>query len=287
MTDKAFAKVNLFLDVVGKRADGFHDIVSVMHTVSLYDELSITVSPSTVTNINFSANVSSLDNRENLVYRAIELYLSKAKINATVDVQLTKNIPIASGLGGGSSDAATALRLLNSRFSLFGEEEMLSLCAELGSDVPFLYVRGTALCEGRGEKLRPVKYNGKLDFVIAIGEKRISTPAAYKNLDAAFSDFDGTVSRLGFSEYPKLDLSLNGDSWELPVYNIFETVVDEDFCGVFDLKNRLFDLGARLSLMSGSGPAVFGIFDDAEVAQKAAKELEKEGILAFCAHSTE
>ncbi len=287
MTINAFAKVNLFLDVVGKRNDGFHNVRSVMHTVSLSDELDLTVSPSDVTNISFSANVASIDNRDNLVFLAIEKYLAKGGIVASVEAKLQKKIPIGGGLGGGSADAAAALRFLNARFSCFSDEEMLSLAAELGSDVPFLYLGGTAFCEGRGERMRPIEGDVNLNFVIAIGNERISTPWAYKELDGIFSDFDGSVESDNLDEFPKIDLGGKGSFDTIPLYNVFEKVVSDGFGGVFELKNRLTSLGARYALMSGSGPAVFGIFDDAEAAKKAEFELKKDGILAFYAHSVE
>ena len=285
MTSKAFAKINLFLDVVGKRDDGFHDIKTILHTISLCDEIDISVEPSDEVSISFSSDDESIDNNSNLVYRAIDLYLRKSGIVATVKAKLHKRIPIQSGLGGGSADAAAALRILNSHFCYFTEEELLAIAAELGSDIPFLCVGGTATCEGRGEIISPILFDTTLHFVIAIGDERVSTPAAYKKLDILYSDFDGSIEKDDFSKSPCLAFMRDESEIKIPIYNIFEKAVMEDARSVGRIKQRMLELGARFSLMSGSGPSVFGIFDTAESAKFAELELKKEGILAFYAQS--
>ena len=285
MTCKAFAKVNLFLDVVAKRDDGFHNIKSVMQTVSLCDEISMTFSESEILRIRISSNVEALNGPNNLIYKAIELYFSKCGFVASVDVELVKNIPLEAGLGGGSSDAAAVLRLLNREFRFLSEAEMLRLAALLGSDVPFLYVCGTALCEGRGEIISPMKCGRLLHFVIAVGEDRISTPSAYSRLDTIFSDFDGSVEDEDLAKAQRLRFEIQSDLIEFPVYNIFEKAIPEDVKIVTFLKKRLIMLGATHALMSGSGPAVFGVFDDESTAKKAEADLKKDNILAFYAYS--
>lgn len=284
MTSKAYAKLNLFLDVISRRDDGFHDIRSIMHTVSMCDELEIDITTSDVLLIDFSSDDPMLANTDNLVYRAIKLYMSRCNLNAKITARLFKRIPIESGLGGGSSDAAAALRMLNSVFGTLSEKQMLALCAELGSDIPFLYLGKTAYCEGRGEKITPIMCDRCYHFVIAIGKERISTPEAYGELDRIYSNFDGSVPSFKSDKLPRLRLS-DEDGYEVALYNIFEEAIPRDFGDVFKLKERLISLGASNSLMSGSGPAVFGIFDDEESARAAVRFLNNDGVSAFYAHS--
>ena len=285
MKSKAFAKINLFLDVVGKRDDGFHELKTVLHSVSLCDEIDITVKPSDSISIDFVSDNESINDNSNLVYKAIELFLEKSGIVASVQAKLYKCIPIQSGLGGGSADAAATLKILNSHFGCFSDDELLSIAGELGSDIPFLCVGGTATCEGRGEIISPILFDATLNFVIAIGDERVSTPAAYKKLDILYSDFDGSIEKDDFSKSPCLAFVRDESEIKIPIYNIFEKAVMEDARSVGRIKQRMIELGARFSLMSGSGPSVFGIFDTAESAKFAELELKKEGVLAFYAQS--
>lgn len=287
MTSKAFAKINLFLDVVGKRVDGFHDIKTILHTVSLCDEVDILVKPSDSVSISFVTDDEAINDNSNLVYKAIDLFLKRSGIVAAVEAKLYKRIPIQSGLGGGSADAAAALRILNSHFCCFSDVELLSIAGELGSDIPFLCVGGTAMCEGRGEIVSPMNCDINLHFVIAVGNERVSTPGAYRKLDVLYSDFDGSVAKDDMSNYPCLSTVQDGEEVEIPLYNIFERAVMEDVESVERIKQRMLTLGAHFSLMSGSGPSVFGIFDSKESADRAVSELERESVLAFYAHSVQ
>ncbi len=267
--EKAYAKINLYLDVTGRRADGFHDIVTLMHSVSLCDELTLTADYSNKTDITVTSNDKSLEvNENNLIYKSALKYISFFGISATVNVKLTKRIPIGAGLGGGSSDAAATLRAMNKIFGLATSEQLLSMSAELGSDVPFCLYGGCAICTGRGEEISPACYSGERQLVIAIGKERVSTPRAYSLLDERYEDFkDGGRDGCPFSEA------------DIRAYNIFESVINID--EIDSIKEIMVESGAKQTLMSGSGPSVWGSFVNASDAAVAKAALEKQGFAAF------
>lgn len=270
VNEKAYAKINLFLDVTGRRDDGFHDILSVMHSVSLCDEIILTAYASDKTSIIMTTNISDLSvGEDNLVYRAVETYLSTFGINANVTIHLEKSIPIGAGLGGGSTDGAAALRAMNKIFGLAGDDELLVISGELGSDLPFCLVGGTMICRGRGEKMTRPGKSPNLIFVIAIGDERVSTPKAYAALDMKYNNFAPA------SYIPKL----NTDE----MYNIFENVTKNE--EIEEIKKLMIKNGAERTLMSGSGPSVFGVFADFCSASKAKEILSKNGFTAFVATS--
>lgn len=265
----ACAKVNLFLDVTNRRDDGFHDIKSVMHSVSLSDYLTISAEASDETSVNLITNIEGLSvGEDNLICRAARSYLTRFGINARVDIALEKHIPIGAGLGGGSTDAAATLRGLRRIFGLGSDSDLLQICESLGSDVPFCFVGGTAICTGRGEKMEKL---GSPDyyFVIAIGDERVSTPKAYAALDIKYMNFtpDGYTPREDVSE----------------LYNIFESVTDID--DVRNIKEIMTKNGAESVLMSGSGPSVFGIFASEDQAKLAYDALKADSYTAFVARS--
>ena len=272
--EKAYAKINLHLNVTAKRQDGFHDIETVMQTVSLCDELAVSLSPSDRAEAHLSVCGADLPtDRGNIALRAAELYLARSGKVGRVDISLVKRIPVAAGLAGGSADAAATLRALNRLFnSYFSESELLALAAELGSDVPFCLLCGRAVCRGRGEQIEPIASPTDLHFVIAVADgEQVSTPAAYRALDDMYSDFDGSVKH----ETPDLT----------KLYNIFENAVLPTCSKAEMLKERMIKLGATASLMSGSGPSIFGIFDSEFSAKAAAEAISKEGARAYYAHS--
>ena len=268
--ENAYAKINLYLDVIRRRDDGFHDINSVMHTVTLCDMISLTSSPSNNGRINITSDVSGLENGENnLIYKSAVKYIRKFNINDNLDIELKKRIPIGAGLGGGSSDAAATLRALNKIYGLATDEQMLEIAAEIGSDVPFCLVGGCAVCGGRGEIMTPIDLNlcGK-DVVIAIGEGRVSTPRAYALLDEKFNNFTDPGEKNEFD-----------DTNIFAGYNIFESVID--LSDIESIKKIMSKNNAETTLMSGSGPSVFGIFSNTNIAKKTVKELEKCGFWAI------
>lgn len=267
--ETACAKVNLFLDVVARRDDGFHDIKSVMHSVSLSDYLTISAENSGETSVILTTNIPGLSvGDDNLICRAARSYLERFNFNAKINIALEKHIPIGAGLGGGSTDAAATLRGLRRIFGLGSDDELLMLCESLGSDVPFCFIGGTALCTGRGERLEKCK-SPDYHFVIAIGDERISTPKAYGALDKKYDNF----SSIGYT--PREDVSV--------LYNIFESVTD--IADVRNIKEIMTKNEAEHTLMSGSGPSVFGIYDSEDKARLTCDRLREASYTAFVARS--
>lgn len=268
--ESAFAKINLFLDVIGRREDGFHNIFSVMQSVSLCDEISITAKKSDISSITLRCNDDDLSvGDDNLIVKAAKRYLKYNDIKAELDITLKKNIPIGAGLGGGSSDAAATLRALNNIFKASTKDELIEIASGLGSDVPFCLLGGRAICTGRGEKIEPIKDYPFNNIVVAIGNERVSTPAAYRALDEIYSDFDGSCY---------CPVEYNGQT-----YNIFESVTNVS--EIDNIKEIMIKNGAEASMMSGSGPSVFGIFATAEDALLAETELKNMGYFAQSCHT--
>ena len=267
--EKAYAKINLFLDVTGRRDDGYHDVDTLMCSVSLHDSICLNVTPSDKISITINSDAHGLETDEtNLVYKAAIKYLSKFEKTADVRAILTKRIPIGAGLGGGSSDAAATLRAMNKVFGLATKTQLLEMAAELGSDVPFCVEGKSAFCSGRGEVVRHQEIKKQSNVVIAIGEGRVSTPKAYALLDEKFGDFKDNNAK---NRHP--------NTGSLPHYNIFESVIKLDDIDI--IKKTMTDKGAKHTLMSGSGPAVFGIFGNCIEAYFAKRALKKHGFLAF------
>lgn len=283
--EKAYAKINLFLDVIGRRKDGFHDIKSVMQSVSLCDTLTVSAEKVDRVEIILTSNINSLPtNNTNLVYRSALAYMSKFSILAKVDIYLEKNIPIGAGLGGGSSDAAATLRAINKIFGLASEAELIELAAEIGSDVPFCLIGGSAICTGRGEMIEKLKVGSLMHFVIAIGDDRISTPEAYGRLDKKYGAFaDGKYkSREETINIIAARIENGGNVSDL-LYNIFESVTELE--SIDKIKEIMAKNGAESCLMSGSGPAVFGIFKNSSDAKITQAMLTEAGFTAFVCHT--
>ena len=279
----AYAKINLFLAVGDLRPDGFHDIKTLMRRTSLCDEVTVETIADGKGEITLTViGDSSLPtDARNLAYKAAEEYLKKAGIKDSVKITLEKNIPVGAGIGGGSADAAATLRALERIYGALESEQILEIAASIGSDVPFCIFGWTAICEGRGEIITPVTDNRDMHLVIAMKERSISTPDAFRRLDEARQgkkmEEDKAESCL-----PKLLEYLSGEG-ELPtvLYNSFEYSLGELECDMLDLKKRMRDMGAIATLMSGSGPSVFGIFPDESVATECVAALKNDGIRAF------
>lgn len=286
--EKAYAKINLFLDVTALRDDGFHSIRTVMHSLSLCDEVTVSAELG-VKNIRLFIEGEQFlpTDRKNLVYRAAEAFLDKSGISASVQIKLKKRIPVSAGLAGGSTDAAATLRALNRIFNRhFTDKALLSIAEKLGSDVPYCLLGGTALCEGRGEIITRLPDTLDLIALVAIADEHVSTPEAYSLLDGMYSSFDGTVKTEGGAEYDKLLEFISGKTQKMPVlYNIFESAILPSKPKATALKERMISLGATSSLMSGSGPGVFGIFNSEEEAENAKTILESEGYRAYTART--
>lgn len=286
--ENAYAKINLFLDVSAKRPDGYHDINTVMHSLSLCDTLTVSVAPAKNTSVSLTVmgNDRLVTDNKNLAVMAARLYLERTAKTAEVKIKLVKNIPIAAGLAGGSSDAAATLRAMNKLFGHYLSSRALSsLALEIGSDVPYCLDGGTALCQGRGEIITPT-HNPHLYTAVAVADEYVSTPMAYAALDRLYSDFDGSIPTRGEELLGVMLSSLKNKKNDLTaVYNIFEEVVFDSCPKSKMIKSEMYSLGAVAAAMSGSGPSVFGIFDSKYQAENATQVLRAKGFRAWYAES--
>ena len=283
--EKANAKINLHLDVLSKREDGFHDIRTVMHSVTFGDTVTVTTAPAEETTVTMSVEGNRFlpTDARNLAARAAYLFLERAGIKATVNIELVKRIPVAAGLAGGSSDAAAVLRALNRLYGRFFSISALNeLASELGSDVVYCLYGKCALCEGRGEIMTRLNVNVPGYVVIAIGNEHMSTPTAYKSLDTLYSDFDGTHPTGGEEHFARLMPALRENKIDPEgMFNVFEEAILPLCPTAKAIRARLVELGARAAMMSGSGPSVFGIFDTLDQAVYACMELRKQRYRAY------
>ena len=290
--EMAYAKINLFLDVTSRREDGFHNLRTIMHTISLCDELTVCRLSSGVRSVKMvvDGEVRVPVNCKNLAYQAVELYMKHLDVHDTIEIRLQKNIPVGAGLGGGSADAAAALRAMNRLYKrALSPTILLSLAQELGSDVPFCLMMKTAYCTGRGEVMTPIASPKAFHFVIAIADEFVSTPQAFAALDKKYSDFDGTVpfgcdnilpKLLNYIFYPVIQE-------KMLLYNIFEEAVLPLCKGARKIKKKLQSFSPLGTLMSGSGPAVYAVFESLSQALIARDALLSDGYRAFYATSQE
>ena len=270
---KARAKINLGLDVLGKREDGYHEVRMVMQTIGIYDRLILTKIPEE--EIRITSNLAFLPvNENNLIYKAIKLLKDEYHFPGGVSVDLNKFIPVAAGMAGGSTDAASTMFGVNRLFGLnLSMGKMMELGVRLGADVPYCVMGGTALAEGIGEKLTPLAPAPDCYVLVAKPDINVSTKYVYEHLDAQeirkHPDIDGMVEAIA-------EESLQGilDRME----NVLETVTVSAYPIIQKIKDRMKELGAINSLMSGSGPTVFGIFDNRDKMAAAARSLRKSGL---------
>lgn len=271
---KALAKINLGLDVVGKREDGYHEVRMIMQTITLYDEIEIHKADKP--GIRVKTNLQYLPvNENNLVYKAAQLLMDEFGISKGVSIKLRKVIPVAAGMAGGSSDAAAVLVGLNRMFELgLTKQELMERGVKIGADVPYCVMRGTALAEGIGEKLTKLPPMPKCSLLIAKPGIHVSTKFVYSNLKAdqlaEHPDIDGQIQALRDGDLRRL-ASLMG--------NVLETVTIPAYPVIGEIKEEMLNCGAAGAMMSGSGPTVFGLFEDKEQA-RAAYERLRRGSLA-------
>ncbi len=291
MKIKTPAKINLFLEIGARREDGYHDLRSVMQTVSLFDRLTVRCNKSVRTKILVRSNNFFLPTgKKNIAFQAASLFLDRfLSGHYEISVYLEKHIPVCAGLGGGSADAAGVLYALNRMFPGKAKpEELYTLAAALGSDVPFCLKKGTALAIGRGEKLSPLPPLPSCRIVIAIENERVSTAAAY----AAFDELPHGEEEAALAEtrYQALVRGLEtGDPAAVAanLYNSFEASVFPSAPRAKRIKEELLEAGALGALLSGSGAAVFGICA-VEDAHRIADRLKKTGRRVFvCAPEEE
>lgn len=271
---RAYAKINLTLDVLGRRPDGYHELASVMQTISLADTMFFRSLADGVTE--FFCDVPALNGTDNLVYRAVQALREAAGCKRGVRIELQKHIPAQGGLGGGSSDAASVLLALNVWWRLgLSQVHLMDLAARLGSDVPFFVLGGTALVEGRGERVTPLPDLSGLWVVLLKPSVAVSTPAAFRALmpddyttGQATTQF---ASALRAGGLPPLD----------ELVNALEVGICKDYPAVAESRAALLEAGAQIIRMSGSGPTLFALFPSLAQAQLVYQTLRDSGRQAW------
>ena len=282
MQQQALAKLNLTLDVLGRREDGYHDMCMVMQSITLADTL--TIKPSTGEGIHVSTNFEFLPNDDtNLAAKAAKAFWdARGEAHQALEIDIDKHIPVCAGMAGGSSDAAAVLRGLNEQAGKpYTLMELAKVGEAVGSDVPYCVLGGTALAEGRGEILTPLAPLPKCHVVVCKPGFPISTPALFRKIDQVDivhrPDTAGMIAALEAGD-------LTGVARRL--YNVFEDALnDQQRASVNAIKNTLIEYGALGAAMSGSGPTVFGLFDDEEKAKEAYQVLAKEYRESYLAQS--
>ena len=267
---RAYAKINLGLDVLRRREDGYHDVKMIMQTIQLYELLEREKSEQP--GIHLTTNLSYIPvNENNLVYKAVKLLMDQYRIEEGITISLNKFIPVAAGMAGGSSDAAAALVGVNRMFQLgLTRQQLMELGVKIGADVPYCVMRGTALAEGIGEKLTALPPMPQCYVLIGKPGISVSTKFVYTNLnlgpDTHHPDIDGMIQALQDGDlYGITDRMENVlESVTIPAYPVIETI-----------KDHMKAHGAVNAMMSGSGPTVFGIFDDKEKAEYACEKLRE------------
>lgn len=268
---KAKAKINLGLDVVRKREDGYHEVRMIMQMINLYDK--ITLRKKTEPGITVTANLSYLPvNEDNLVYRAAKLLMDEFQVDGGLEIELQKYIPVAAGMAGGSTDAAAVMVGVNRIFQLgLNKKQLMERGVKIGADVPFCIMRGTALAEGIGEELTPLPAMPHCSLVIAKPKIHVSTRFVYGNLKVGelteHPDIDGQVQALRENNLEQLVTRMG---------NVLETVTIPAYPVIDEIKHTMMKYGAMGAMMSGSGPTVFGIFEKEDKAQEVCRLLKKE-----------
>lgn len=270
---KARAKINLGLDVVRRREDGYHEVKMVMQMLRLYDQIDIEKTQES--GIFVRSNLSFLPTDErNIAYKAAKVMIDQFGLEQGVIIRIEKHIPVAAGMAGGSTDCAAVLYGMNKLFGLrLNQKKLRELGVKLGADVPYCLMRQTALSEGIGEILTPISPLQDCPILIAKPSVSVSTRHVYEHLkldeQTMHPDIDGIVTALA-----------NGDLYGVTdrMANVLETVTVPEHPVIDEIKKQMMASGAVNALMSGSGPTVFGIFDDEEKAKKACEDMKASGL---------
>jgi len=268
---KARAKINLSLDVIAKRDDGYHDIRTIMQTVKLCDNIIMSIEGKT---LELECNTDKVPlNNANIAYRAAKVFIAKYGITEGIKINIEKNIPVSSGLAGGSADAAAVLNGLNELFGhIANEDDLMNLGCELGCDVPFCIKGGTVLAEGTGIILTQLASLPRAYILIVTPDIEISTHWVYENFNSeVITERPDTEILLEYIKKGKIDLLARN------MVNVLETVTAIEYPIINKIKIKLADNGSLGTIMSGSGPSVFGIFPDKRLVNKAYKACLAEG----------
>lgn len=265
---KAYAKINLTLDILSRRQDGYHEISSVMQTVSLADEITVGINDGTDTVISCSDRNVPTDER-NTCAKAISIIRSFTGFSKGVNVDIQKHIPSGAGLGGGSSDAAAVIRFLSEIIGI-SRQEQVKIAAMTGADVPFFLSGGASLCEGIGDLLTDIPAPDGLSVLLFKPEFGCSTPNIYK----AFDEEDSHTGMSTENYIKTADIRNCANMLEKPACSLHPEIGD--------IKKEIYRMGADVALMSGSGSTVFGLFRDTNIAQKASKKLQQNSKNELC-----
>jgi 4-diphosphocytidyl-2-C-methyl-D-erythritol kinase len=267
---RANAKINLFLEVLDKRPDGYHNIETIFQSIDLHDTLVFREARSGVIKLSSDNAELPLDS-SNLVYKASELLLKESQKNYGVEIHITKRIPLGAGLAGGSTDAAATLVGLNELWSLgYTTDDLLNIGGKLGADVPFCLIEGTAIGRERGDVLTKLNPIPKLSVVIANPGFQVSTAWAYKSLVNLGLTRERKSGNILIESISKGEFSDIGDS----LYNVFESVVMNEYPIVRELKAKLTQSEIMGVLMTGSGPTVFALTKDISTAERIQKQVQ-------------
>jgi 4-diphosphocytidyl-2-C-methyl-D-erythritol kinase len=258
---KAYAKINISLDVVGKKEDGYHLLKMIMQSIDLYDLIQISKANEGI-NITCDRQYVPTDER-NIAYKAAKLFIDTYKIKSGINIDIKKNIPVAAGLAGGSTNGAAVLKAMRDIFKYnISDKDLMDLGLKIGADIPYCIAGGTALCEGIGEKIKPLKPFKEKILVLVKPNFGVSTKEVYKNFDLTKVYIHPNTEAL-IDAMNKEDLNLVS----LNMKNLLENVTLRRYSILREIKDGLIKDGALGSMMSGSGPTIFGFFDDMLTAQ--------------------
>lgn len=278
---KSYAKINLTLDVLNRLENGYHSVCMVMQSLNLFDLVTVEKASS---GICVSSNVSELpSDANNIAYKAAELFFEKIAICGGAKIELSKNIPIAAGLAGGSGNAAAVLCALNILYNArLSDQDLDSLALALGADVPYCLTGGTQLAEGIGEQLTVLPPIKGVPVLLVKPDISISTGTIYKKIDSATNlshpDTDEMITAISDGNIKKIASLLS---------NVMETVTAGDCPQILEIQKKMLDFGALGAAMSGSGPTVFGIFPDNASAKAACDAFSADFSEVFLTHTTE
>lgn len=270
---KALGKINLGLDVLGRRENGYHDVRMVMQTLYLYDN--VTLIKRRKPGIEIESNLFYLPKDENnIAWKAAELLIQEFQLPFGVKIILDKHIPVAAGMAGGSSNAAAVLYGMNRMFELgLSQKDLMERGVKLGADVPYCIMRGTVLAEGIGEELTPLPPMPRCQILVAKPPISVSTKMVYEKLDSKeiieHPDIDGILEGLEKQDLKKVASSMG---------NVLEKVTIEEYPVIEKIKKSMLDAGALGAMMSGSGPTVFGIFEDRKTVREAYNKMKIQGL---------
>lgn len=272
---KAYAKINLALNVIGRRDNGYHDLRMIMQTIGVYDELSFVKTESS--DITMTCSVQGLPTDDsNLVIKAAKLMFKTYDIKGGLKIHLDKRIPAAAGLAGGSTDAAAVFKAINYMYDLSASlEDLQKLGVTLGADIPYCIIGGTALAEGIGEELTKLPTPPSCHILLVKPDVNVSTKYVYEHIDnedpanLSCADIEGMIDGLYNSDMKQIVSCMGND---------LAKVTEKEYTRIGDLKRLMTQGGAIASMMSGSGPSVYGFFDNLEAAEQTAETIGAQGL---------